>query len=55
MTATTQSAFKLDKAKLMPINRYEYLYRQASFNFLQSSEPQKPHYLELMLEITKTQ
>lgn len=44
--------FQLDKARLMLLNRYEYLYRKASFNLDQCNDPQKPTYLKLMLDIT---
>jgi hypothetical protein len=37
---------------LVVMNRYEYIYRKASFNFEQSSESQKPVYLKLMLDVT---
>lgn len=44
--------FELDKARLMVINRYEHIYRKASFNFKQGSDAQKPVYLKLMLDVT---
>lgn len=44
--------FDLDKARLMVINRYEYLYRQASLHFQTASEAQKPVYLSRMVDIT---
>lgn len=44
--------FDLDKARLMVINRYEYLYRQASLHFQTTSEAQKPVYLSRMVDIT---
>jgi hypothetical protein len=37
--------FELDKARLILVNRYEYLYRMASFQFQTAGEPQKPAYL----------
>ena len=36
----------------MVINRYEYLYRQASLHFQTASEAQKPVYLSRMVDIT---
>ncbi|MGA3289919.1 MAG: hypothetical protein ABSD42_06760 [Candidatus Bathyarchaeia archaeon] len=33
--------FELDKARLILVNRYEYLYRMASFQFQTAGEPQK--------------
>ena len=44
--------FELDKARLILVNRYEYLYRMASFQFQTASEPQKPTYLSKMVDIT---
>ena len=44
--------FELDKARLILVNRYEYLYRMASFQFQTGSEPQKPAYLSKMVDIT---
>ncbi|MCW4054343.1 MAG: hypothetical protein NWE84_05425 [Candidatus Bathyarchaeota archaeon] len=44
--------FDLDKARLMVINRYEYLYRQASLRFETASDSQKPAYLSKMVDIT---
>jgi hypothetical protein len=44
--------FDLDKARLIVINRYDYLYRQASLHFLTASEAQKPVYLSKMVDIT---
>ena len=44
--------FDLDKARLMVINRYDYLYRQASLHFQTASEAQKPVYLSKMVDIT---
>ena len=44
--------FELDKARLILVNRYEYLYRMASFQFQTSGEPQKPTYLSKMVDIT---
>jgi hypothetical protein len=45
--------FELDKARLIVINRYNYIYREASFNYRQGDSAQKPIYLKLMLEVTK--
>jgi hypothetical protein len=44
--------FDLDKARLIVINRYDFLYRQASLHFQTASEAQKPVYLSKMVEIT---
>ena len=45
--------FELDKARLIVINRYNYIYRESSFNYRQGDSSQKPTYLKLMLEVTK--
>ena len=45
--------FELDKARLVVINRYNYIYREASFNYRQGDSTQKPTYLKLMLDVTK--
>ena len=45
--------FELDKARLIVMNRYNYIYREASFNYRQGDSTQKPTYLKLMLEVTK--
>ena len=44
--------FELDKARLILVNRYEYLYRMASSQFQTAGEPQKPTYLSKMVDIT---
>jgi hypothetical protein len=44
--------FELDKARLILINRYDYLYRMASFQFQSAGEAQKPAYLAKMVDIT---
>ncbi len=44
--------FDLDKARLVVMNRYDFLYRQASLHFQTASEAQKPVYLSKMVEIT---
>ncbi|MGD6806832.1 MAG: hypothetical protein ACQCN4_07720 [Candidatus Bathyarchaeia archaeon] len=44
--------FELDKARLILINRYDYLYRMASLNFQTAGEAQKPAYLSKMVDIT---
>jgi len=44
--------FDLDKARLIVINRYDFLYRQASLHFQTESEAQKPVYLSKMVEVT---
>ena len=45
--------FDLDKARLMVVNRYDYLYRMASLHFQTASEAQKPVYLSKMVDITE--
>jgi len=44
--------YNLDKARLIIINRYEHLYREASLHFQTASEAQKPLYLARMFDIT---
>jgi hypothetical protein len=44
--------FDLEKARLILVNRYDYLYRLASLHFQTSSEAQKPIYLSRMVDIT---
>jgi hypothetical protein len=44
--------FDSDKARLIVINRYDFLYRQASLHFQTASEAQKPVYLSKMVDIT---
>ena len=44
--------FDLEKARLVLVNRYDYLYRLASLHFQTSSEAQKPIYLSRMVDIT---
>lgn len=44
--------FDLDKARLIVVNRYDFLYRQASLHFQTASETQKPIYLSRMVDIT---
>ena len=44
--------FDLDKARLIVINRYDFLYRQASVKFQTASDAQKPIYLSRMVDIT---
>jgi hypothetical protein len=44
--------FDLDKARLMVVNRYDFLYRQASLHFQTASDAQKPVYLSKMVEVT---
>ena len=50
-TVLTQ-LFDLDKARLVVINRYDFLYRQASLHFQTASESLKPVYLSKMVDIT---
>ena len=45
--------FELDKARLIVMNRYNYIYRESSFNYRQGDSSQKPTYLKLMLDVTK--
>lgn len=44
--------FDLDKARLVVINRYDFLYRLASLHFQTASESLKPVYLARMIDIT---
>jgi hypothetical protein len=44
--------FDLDKARLVVINRYDFLYRLASLNFQTATESVKPVYLARMVDIT---
>jgi hypothetical protein len=44
--------FDLNKARLMVINRYDFLYRLASLHFQTAGENQKPAYLSKMVEVT---
>ena len=44
--------FELDKARLILVNRYDYLYRMASLHFQTSGDAQKPAYLSKMVDIT---
>src|SRR5450759_4024646 len=44
--------FDLDKARLVVINRYDFLYHQASLHFQTATEAQKPVYLSKMVDIT---
>jgi len=44
--------FDLDKARLVVMNRYDFLYRQASLHFQTASEAQKPVYFSKMVEVT---
>jgi len=50
-TVLTQ-LFDLDKARLVVMNRYDFLYRQASLHFQTASESQKPVYLSKMVDVT---
>ena len=43
--------FDLDKARLIVINRYDFLYRQASLHFQTASEAKKPVYTSRMVDI----
>ena len=51
-TVLTQ-LFDLDKARLVVMNRYDFLYRQARLHFQTASEAQKPVYLSKMVDITE--
>jgi hypothetical protein len=44
--------FDLDKARLMLVNRYDYLYKMASFHFQTAGDAQKPAYLSKMVDLT---
>jgi len=44
--------FDLDKALLVVMNRYDFLYRQANLHFQTASESLKPIYLSKMMDIT---
>jgi hypothetical protein len=44
--------FDLDHARLVVVNRYDFLYRQASLHFQTAGESQKPLYLSRMVDIT---
>jgi len=44
--------FDLDKARLVVMNRYDFLYRQANLHFQTASESLKPVYLSKMVDIT---
>jgi len=45
--------FDLDKARLIVLNRYETIYREASFMFKQGEPRNKPQSLKIMLDATK--
>jgi hypothetical protein len=45
--------FNLDKARLIIVNRYDQLYRQASLHFQTAPDAQKPLYLSKMITITE--
>lgn len=45
--------FDLDKARLIVMNRYETIYRKASFMFKQGDSRHQPQALKLMLDATK--
>ena len=44
--------FDLNKARLMVINRYDFLYRLTSLHFQMAGEGKKPAYLSKMVEVT---
>jgi hypothetical protein len=44
--------FDLDHARLVVVNRYDFLYRQASLHFQTAGETQKPLYLSRMVDVT---
>ncbi len=44
--------FELDKARLILVNRYDWLYRTASLSFQTAGEAHKPAYFSKMVEIT---
>ena len=45
--------FDLDKARLIVMNRYETIYREAAFMLKQGEERNKPAALRIMLDTTK--
>lgn len=45
--------FDLDKARLIVMNRYETIYRKASFMLKQGDPRHKPQALKIMLDVTK--
>jgi hydroxyacyl-ACP dehydratase HTD2-like protein with hotdog domain len=46
--------FDLDKARLIVMNRYDLIYRNASFMFKQGEPRNKPQALKIMLDVTKS-
>ncbi len=44
--------FDLDHARLVVVNRYDFLYRQASLHFQTAGDAQKPLYLSRMVDVT---
>jgi len=45
--------YDLDKARLIVMNRYDTIYREASFMFKQGDPRHKPQALKIMLDTTK--
>jgi hypothetical protein len=45
--------YDLDKARLIVMNRYDTIYREASFMFKQGEPRNKPQSLKIMLDATK--
>jgi len=46
--------YDLDKARLVVMNRYDTIYREASFMFKQGDPRHKPQALKIMLDTTKS-
>ena len=44
--------FEMNKARVILVNCYEYLYRMANFQFQSASDTQKPAYLSKMVDTT---
>lgn len=45
--------FDLDKARLVVMNRYDFIYKEAAFMLKQGEDSDKPTALKIMLEVTK--
>lgn len=46
--------FDLDKARLIVVNRYEHIYREAAFMLIQGNVEVKPAALKVMLDATRS-
>ena len=44
--------FEMDKARLMIVNRYEFLYKEAAFKYRHANEAQQPVWWDRMLAAT---